>query len=171
MHTSKWILSAALLLTLSLPCWAARPIESAADEQDVKEANHQFYSSLNAMFTGDATPMSQVWSHADDVTYMGPTGGILVGWEQIGEVWESQAALKLGGEVLPEETHVILGSELSIVQCREVGHNLDAQGKPLQVSIRATNIFRKEAGEWKMIGHHTDVLPFLNQEPSAASTK
>jgi len=28
------------------------------------------------------------------------------------------------------------------------------------VSIRATNVFRKEGGQWKMIGHHTDLLPF-----------
>jgi ketosteroid isomerase-like protein len=171
MQTSKIIVSAALLLTTSVPCWAARPTESADDAQAVKQANNQFYSSLNAMFTGDATPMTRVWSHSDDATYMGPAGGILVGWEQIGEVWESQAGLKLGGEVLPEETHVILGSELSIVLCREAGNNLDSKGKPQQVSIRATNIFRKEAGEWKMIGHHTDLLPFLNQEPTTTSTK
>jgi ketosteroid isomerase-like protein len=44
-----------------------------------------------------------------------------------------------------------------------VGSNLDAEGRPLQVSIRATNVFRKENGDWKMIGHHTDLLPFLNK--------
>jgi ketosteroid isomerase-like protein len=34
----------------------------------------------------------------------------------------------------------------------------------VQVSIRATNLFRKENGAWKMIGHHTDLLPFLEKE-------
>jgi hypothetical protein len=29
----------------------------------------------------------------------------------------------------------------------------------LMDSIRATNIFRKEDGQWKMIGHHVDLLP------------
>jgi ketosteroid isomerase-like protein len=42
----------------------------------------------------------------------------------------------------------------------EVGDNV-VDGKPQQVSIRATNTFRKENGQWKMIGHHTDLLPFL----------
>jgi ketosteroid isomerase-like protein len=32
---------------------------------------------------------------------------------------------------------------------------------PEKVSIRATNIYRKENGQWKMIGHHTDLLPYL----------
>jgi ketosteroid isomerase-like protein len=45
-----------------------------------------------------------------------------------------------------------------------VGSNLNAQGEPMKVSIRATNIFRKENGQWKMIGHHTDLLPFLEKE-------
>ena len=31
--------------------------------------------SLNLMFAGDLGPMKDVWSHADDVTYMGPDGG------------------------------------------------------------------------------------------------
>jgi hypothetical protein len=31
----------------------------------------------------------------------------------------------------------------------------------VSVSIRATNLFRKEDGSWKMIGHQTDLLPFL----------
>ena len=46
-----------------------------------------------------------------------------------------------------------------------------AEGRPLQVSIRATNIFRKEKGEWKMIGHHTDLLPFLDKQPLTTPTK
>ncbi len=31
---------------------------------------------------------------------------------------------------------------------------------PGAVSLRATNVFSKENGAWKMIGHHTDMLPF-----------
>jgi ketosteroid isomerase-like protein len=160
---TKLIVSFALLLAMSVLCWADRPTAAADDAQGVERANTQFYTSLNAMFDGDASPMSQVWSHSADVTYMGPAGGIRTGWELVGPVWKAQADLKLGGEVLPDETHVTVGRDLAIVQCREVGHNLDANGRPLQVSIRATNIFRKEDGEWKMIGHHTDLLPFLDQ--------
>ena len=33
------------------------------------------------------------------------------------------------------------------------------EGEIQKVSIRATNIFRKEDGQWKMIGHHVDLLP------------
>jgi hypothetical protein len=34
-----------------------------------------FYTALNQMLTGELDQMNEVWSHADDVTYMGPGGG------------------------------------------------------------------------------------------------
>ena len=163
MKAMKRMLLTTLCLALAAPCLADRPSAAQSDTQAVTQATEEFYNSLNTLFTGDASPMNQLWSHSEDVTYMGPAGEILVGWPQVFAVWESQAALKLGGEVLPEEMHVTVGRDLAIVVCREVGNNLDAEGKPLQVSIRATNVFRRENGQWKMIGHHTDLLPFLNQ--------
>ena len=56
-----------------------------------------------------------------------------------------------------------MGQDLAIVGCLEIGHNVDAEGNPEKVEIRATNLFRKENGEWKMIGHHTDMLLFLTK--------
>jgi ketosteroid isomerase-like protein len=55
-----------------------------------------------------------------------------------------------------------VGQDLATVECVEVGENI-VNGKPTKVSIRATNTFRKENGQWKIIGHHTDKLPFLEQ--------
>ena len=47
------------------------------------------------------------------------------------------------------------------------GNESGCRGNIVPVSIRATNIFRKENGAWKMIGHHTDLLPFLDKEAAA----
>ncbi len=49
------------------------------------------------VFTGKIEPMTQVWSHADDITYMGPLGGFQKGWEAVLENWTYQAGQKLGG--------------------------------------------------------------------------
>lgn len=171
MHSKAAIFATALVMMVAATCCANPPSFSVDDARAVEQASARFYTSLNVLFTGDASPMQQTWSHADDVTYMGPAGGILVGWEQVRSVWEAQAALKLGGNVEPTEMHVTLGDNLAVVQCLELGHNLDAQGQPLQVSIRATNVFRKENGEWKMIGHHTDLLPFLEKQTATTSAE
>ncbi len=163
MHMKNLVLSTAMFLVAAACC--LNPTRSFADDTEaVEQATAQFYTSLNTMFTGDAGPMQEVWSHADDVTFMSPTGGFQVGWNAVRESWEAQAALKLGGKVEPNEMRVTVGSDLAFTQCYEKGNNLDAEGRTMEVSIRATNLFRKENGTWKMIGHHTDLLPFLEKQ-------
>jgi ketosteroid isomerase-like protein len=137
---------------------------SEQDEKVVKEAVSQFYVALNEMFKGNIEPMKKVWSHAGDVTYMGPAGGIKIGWDQVLAEWQSQADMKLGGTVKPEDMKIYVGKDLAITVNYEKGENINAEGKPQEVSIRATNTFRKEDGKWKMIGHHTDILPFLQKQ-------
>lgn len=139
---------------------------SEADKAEVAAAAGQFYTALNAMFTGDVEPMKAVWSHADDGTYMGPAGGFQKGWPEILAVWEEHAAMKLGGKVTPEGMQITAGQEIAITHNYEIGENFDKDGNPQKVSIRATNIFRKEGGQWKMIGHHTDLLPYLEKNTS-----
>ena len=133
-----------------------------SDAAAVNSANDRFYEALNIFFTGDVEPMKTVWSHADDVTYMGPGGGFQKGWPAVLEVWEKTAAMKLRGKVTPERLNVTMSGDIAVVQTNESGENLDKNGKPVKVNIRATNLFRKEAGSWKMVGHHTDLLPYLN---------
>jgi ketosteroid isomerase-like protein len=134
------------------------------DGATVMGAVEQFYAALNAMFAGDAGPMEAVWSHADDVTYMGPVGGLQKGWPEVLAVWQEQAAMKLGGKVTPDRMQVTEGQDMAVTSNYETGENYDKDGNLQTVSIRATNVFRKENGQWKMIGHHTDLLPYLEKE-------
>jgi ketosteroid isomerase-like protein len=167
----KALLVSVIVLSAAAVC-LANPASLPADEsKGVEQATAQFYSSLNALFTGDADPMLEVWSHAEDISYMGPGGDVQVGWNAVRNVWQEQAALKLGGKVEPYDLRITVGDELAFTQCIEKGTNQDAEGKTVQVSIRATNLFRKENGTWKMIGHHTDLLPFLVKQSLASSAK
>ena len=152
-----------VILAIALTVLVGPAHASQDGEKAVREAAAGFYSALNVLFTGNPDSMNEVWSHADDVTYMGPGGGFQVGWPQISENLKKQAAMKLGGRVEPAEMHLAVGQELAIVQNYEKGTNIDAQGKQQKVSIRATSIFRKEDGKWKMIGHHTDLLSYLKE--------
>ena len=139
---------------------------SEQDQQAVQAAAKQFYSALNKLFTGEVEPMNKVWSHQADITFMGPDGSFLRGWKSIAAEWEKTASMKLGGKVEAKEMHITVGQELAIVSNYEIGHNIGPDGKTVKVKIRATSLFRKENGEWKMIGHHTDLLPFLSKSIS-----
>ena len=138
---------------------------SAADNDKaaVLAANNQFYMALNKLFTGDVAGIKAIWSHADDVTYMGPTGGFEHGWSAVLKNWEGQAALKLGGRVESADVQMVVGTDVAIVSNYEQGQNTNASGKVERLKLRATNIFRKEGGQWKMVGHHTDPLPYLTK--------
>ena len=41
---------------------------SDAEEKAVSEAAEQFYLALNAMFAGEVSPMTEVWSHGTQTT-------------------------------------------------------------------------------------------------------
>ncbi|MHA3772311.1 YybH family protein [Verrucomicrobiota bacterium sgz303538] len=154
------------VLSLAISSFVAtgRTLGAEGDVEGVRKAAAEFYAALNSMFTGDASPMGEVWSHAEDITYMGPSndGDYLVGWEKVREYWERQAAMKLKGKVEPEEMRITAGENLAVTHNYEKG-TIYPNGKPLPVSIRVTNLFRKENGKWKMIGHHTDRLAFPEQ--------
>ncbi|MDP3920343.1 MAG: nuclear transport factor 2 family protein [Candidatus Omnitrophota bacterium] len=155
-----------LIFTLAIASFCfTNPARAENESNDaVKAAADQFYVALNAMFTGDAAPMAALWLHADDVTYMGPDGTFEVGWENVKAVWEKQAAKKMGGQVKADRMQINSGHHMGITYNYEIGENTDADGNPVKVSIRATNVFHKnDEGEWKMIGHHTDILPFLDE--------
>jgi ketosteroid isomerase-like protein len=157
-----WLACAGAMLVAIVVLMHGETAYASDNDKAVGKAAEQFYSALNAMFTGDLAPMKEVWSHEDDVTYMGPGGGFQVGWEQVLAQWQTQAAMKLGGEVNPKEIRITAGRDLAVVSNYEIGENADQGGKPRQVAIRATNLFRQENGKWKMIGHHTDTLPYLH---------
>ena len=131
---------------------------SANETAAVREAVKGFYKALNSIFVGDIAPMEAHWSHRDDVTYMGPFGDYRVGWAQVRESWVEQLEMKLGGDVEPADVEINVGGDIAIAHNREVGHVFPA-GHDETVYLRATNMFRKEDGRWKMIGHHADRLP------------
>jgi ketosteroid isomerase-like protein len=143
----------------------AAPAGKAAaksNEPAVAAATARFYAALNTMFTGNGQPMKDAWSHAKDVTYMGPDGVYLTGWDAIGPAWNAQAAARLGGHVTPQQLHIVAGADLAVANCIESGENI-VNGKTETVKLRATNVFRKEAGGWKMIAHQTDLLGYMNK--------
>lgn len=143
------------------PRAASRPA-AQSNQQAVAAATAKFYAALNTMFTGNGQPMKDTWSHAKDVVYMGPDGQYLIGWDKIEPRWTAQAAAKLGGHVNAEQLNIVAGADLGIVTCIEAGENI-VNGKTEAVRLRATNVFRKEAGVWKMIGHQTDLLGYMNK--------
>jgi ketosteroid isomerase-like protein len=141
----------------------ARASNESEAEKAVLEANQRFYDGLNKMFTGDVGPVLEVWAHTPDVTHMGPFGNRSVGWEQVREEFEKEAKLKMGGKVEPRDVIVHTDGDLAYAVLIEHGENLSPSGKAVKIELRATSIFRREGGQWKLVHHQADLSPSLKK--------
>jgi ketosteroid isomerase-like protein len=45
---------------------------------------------------------------------------------------------------------------MGYMTCMERTNGMTKAGQAITLDIRATTIFRKEAGEWRVVHHHTD---------------
>jgi ketosteroid isomerase-like protein len=129
-------------------------------ENDVREASAQFYAALNSMVSGDAGPLADIWSHSKDVTTMHPVGGREVGWDEVRGSWEQVAAIASEGQVELTDQLIRVGDGMAYEEGIERGHAMMA-GERVSIEQRATNIYRREGGSWKIVHHHADLSPAM----------
>ena len=134
-------------------------------EDEVRQASEQYYAALSALLSGDAGPLVQIWSHSPDVTTMNPYGGREVGWEQLKPVFERIAQLCQGSQATLwlQDRLTRVGGDLAYETGIESGDGI-IMGKHTTISHRVTNIYRREAGEWKMVHRHADLNPAEQEE-------
>lgn len=163
MKTSFWFFALACLVISCEPSSSDKQQPSMENQESLRAANAQLYEALNLMFKGEIEPINKVWSHSEEITYMGPFGGMHSGWAQVGEEFANVAALKIGGKISSENLEVRILGDVGYTVCVEAGENLDSEGNPVPVHHRATNVFKKENGEWKLVHHHTDISGQLQE--------
>lgn len=156
------ILKARALTTCAVRPYRA-PTESTkvmSANDEVRSASTQFYGALNGMAGGDATAMAGIWSHGSDVTAMHPTGGRHVGWDAVRGSFEQFAGLASEGKVELKDQVIHVGGEMACELGVERGQ-IRIAGQQVAIEHRVTNVYRREAGAWKIIHHHTDLAPAL----------
>lgn len=129
-------------------------------EDEVRQACDQYYAALNHLLNGDAELMMEVWSHSSDVTVMHPVAGLPMGWEKVRTSWKQLAQLCSGGQVTLRDPLIRGGTDLAYV----VGTNAaqaTVAGETISFELRVTHIFRREAGGWKAVHQHVDVVPAM----------
>jgi len=127
-------------------------------EDQVRQASQQFYSALNRMANGDASLMAEIWSHSATVTTMHPIGGLEVGWDEVEKPWQQVAQLASGGQIKLNDQLIQVSGDMAYEVGNEEGQ-FELAGEDVSVNLRVTNVYRREAGGWKIVHHHTDVSP------------
>jgi ketosteroid isomerase-like protein len=104
--------------------------------------------------------MMEIWSHSPDVTVLHPVAGVTVGWEQVRASWEQFAQLSSGGQVTLRDPLIRVGTDLAYVVGTDAVQATLA-GETISFELRVTHIFRREAGGWKAVHQHVDVVPAM----------
>lgn len=129
-------------------------------ESDVRKASDQFYAALNRMIKGDAGSLSEIWAHGATVTTMHPIGGRQVGRDKVLESFQQVAGIASAGQVKLEDQIIQATDDLAYELGVERGQATFA-GQQVTLDHRVTNVYRREAGSWKIVHHHTDVSPAM----------
>ena len=141
--------------------------------EEVRQASDRFYVVLNRGINGDISDeMFDIFSHADDVSTMHPMGGRQIGWPEVRASWEMAAGSIDGGAVEVSDLQItMLGSDGAYTTGTEIA-SATVGGTPVTMSMRSTNVYRREEGVWKLVHHHVDLMPdvaaaFQNALPPA----
>jgi uncharacterized protein (TIGR02246 family) len=130
-------------------------------EDEIRSVSKQFYAALGRVLNGDASAMADVWSHGANVTTMHPIGGREVGWQSVEESFTQVAKLSSDGQVEIHDQRIQVAADMAYELGVEKGQ-FTLAGKQIAVEQeRVTNVYRREGGAWKMVHHHSDLSPAM----------
>lgn len=96
-----------LLLVLAIVITGLNSSQAQSHKEKEKRAviyaTMQFYTALEDDYKDKPEIVSEMWSHGDDVTYMGADGGYDVGWAAAYSGWQTQASKHFPIEVQPTD--------------------------------------------------------------------
>ena len=125
-----------------------------ARKNTIIEANTAFYTAFSQ---ADTAKMAAVWSERPDISVIHPGHGLLQGRQSVMASWDGILSARRAFSVSCCNAEIFQQDHLAYVVCNEIlpGHTLIA-----------TNIYRLEAGAWKLIHHQAGPAPDI--EPSEA---
>jgi hypothetical protein len=133
----------------------------------VDEAWHQFVmacqQALGDLVEGRPELFKALWSHADDVVIMGAFGGYERGWEQVSARLDWAARGIAATDRSMENVVTVVGDDLAYtVDLEHMTRHTGDQPEPR--TLRCTQAYRRESGQWKVVLRHADELPRQDEQ-------
>ena len=151
-----------LVCTLSGCTRTASP-SIATSDANLRAFLAQWEEAQTRFINGDPSLWKQNASHRDDATILGAFGGSgEKGWDAVGARYDwASSQYKGGGATLKVEyLAVVVSGDLGYTVAieRQEGARVGDQQDPTRRALRATQIFRREDGRWKLLHRHADPL-------------
>jgi ketosteroid isomerase-like protein len=127
---------------------------------DFDEAVEHFHVAEGEFLKGNPEPVKEQFSHRDDISLANPYGPPVRGWQQVAQTIEHASSLRRDGEIVGIETIAkYVTADLGyVVQIERIKAKIGAREEITPYALRATNIFRREDGVWKMVHRHADPI-------------
>jgi ketosteroid isomerase-like protein len=120
----------------------------------------RYIRAADAMHNGDPAPFAEVWARRDPVTLLGAAMTAPVGWENVTAAQRSVASRFSNGTPLDFE---LIAADVNGDLAYTVGYersSVSVHGAPARRAfLRATQIYRRENGDWKLVHRHADPAP------------
>lgn len=111
-----------------------------------------------ALHDGDAGPRFAIWSTREPVTVLGAWKAA-TGAQEVGELFRRLADTFSN---CTSYTHDVVAADVSGDMAYTVGYehtSTSVDGQPRTYTLRVTQVYRREDGEWKVAHRHADTVP------------
>ena len=122
----------------------------------LQDAADAFYAAGNQLLAGDPLAFEALWSEADDISHLGPLGAICTGRAAVMAEFAKESVMGFEGTLVADERRFVETPEMGLLVCIERTRGMSKAGVAITTDIRATTIYRKEGGQWRVLHHHTD---------------
>ena len=125
-----------------------------SDEEEVRQANRRFYRAFERL---ELARMDEAWCHDGLVTCVHPGWPLAAGWEEVRNGWRTIFEHTDAIQFSITDERVDVRGELAWVVCVEwLGPRPGTD--PVRSAVLATNVFRRDGAEWRMVHHHASPL-------------
>ena len=120
----------------------------------------RYHQSVEAFIQGNPEPQKHLWSRREDVTLANPLGPPVRGWPQVEGALDRAASLVRDGVVEGTEriSEVETADLAYIVEIERERIKIGGADAVVSASLRATSIFRREEGTWRLVHRHADPI-------------
>ena len=126
-------------------------------EDFLSEILPRYLRAADAMHNGDPAPFAQWWARRDPVTLLGAAGSRFSGWENVTQAQRLVASRFSNGTPLDVEVIAVdVQGDLAYTVGYERSSVSVAGGAAKPAVLRATQIYRRENGDWKLVHRHAD---------------
>jgi ketosteroid isomerase-like protein len=133
------------------------PVQESPSMRELRAFVDGCHAAITKQSQGHPEPFLELWSHADDVTIMAAIGGYQVGFDAVRELLTAASKTQQFDGWRAENVATVLDENLAFtVELEHYAHTDDLEGKSM--TLRATQIYRREDGRWRVIHRHGDIL-------------